>query len=123
MAPEEFEQAYTEIIAASIAQLKADRFACFVVGDVRDRGGFYRRLVSKTVTAFDAAGARLYNDAVLITAVGSLPMRIAAMFESARKLGKGHQNVLIFCKGDPKRATEAIGAVEFGALALEQPEG
>jgi len=24
--------------------------------------------------------------------------------------------VLVFCKGDPKRATEAIGQVEFGKI-------
>jgi len=24
--------------------------------------------------------------------------------------------VLVFCKGDPKRATEAIGQVEFGEI-------
>ena len=30
--------------------------------------------------------------------------------------GRTHQNVLVFCKGDPKRAIEAIGQVEFGEI-------
>ncbi len=62
------------------------------------------------------AGALLYNEAVLITAVGSLPIRCGRPFESGRKLGKTHQNVVIFCKGDPKLATKACGPVEFGEI-------
>ena len=107
-----FIAAYRSIVAACIERLSPDRFACFVVGDIRDTKGFYRRFVSDTEQAFTDAGAPLYNEAVLITAVGSLPIRVGRQFESARKLGKTHQNVLVFCKGSPKRATEAIGPVE-----------
>ena len=106
--------AYRAIIAAAIAKLKADRFACFVVGDYRDKAGFYANFVGETVAAFEAAGARLYNEAILVTAAGSLPIRAAKQFSASRKLGKTHQNILVFCKGDPRRATEAIGEVEFG---------
>jgi hypothetical protein len=109
-----FREKYRAIIAASVGMLKADRFACFVVGDIRDRKGFYRRFVSDTEQAFEDAGARLYNDAVLVTVAGTLPVRAVKGFETSRKLGKSHQNVLVFCKGDPRRATEAIGPVEFG---------
>ena len=111
-----FVKAYRAIIAAAVGMLKPDRFACFVVGDVRDKKGFYRRFVSDTEQAFEDVGARLYNEAVLVTAVGSLPIRVGRMFESGRKLGKTHQNPLVFCKGDPKKATEAVGPVEFGAI-------
>lgn len=112
-----FLQAYRAIIAAAIAQLKPHRFACFVVGDLRDKRGFYRRFVSDTEQAFEDAGARLYNEAILVTALGSLPIRAGRGFEAARKLGKTHQNVLIFCKDDPKKATEALGPVEAADLA------
>jgi hypothetical protein len=64
------------------------------------------------------AGAQLYNEAILVTPVGSLPIRVGAQFTAARKLGKAHQNVLVFCKGDPRRATEAVGAVEFGEIEV-----
>jgi DNA methylase len=37
MAPEAFMGAYRKIIAAAIGKLKEDRFACFVVGDYRDK--------------------------------------------------------------------------------------
>lgn len=119
----EFRSVYRDIIAAAMALLKPDRFACFVVGDVRDRKGYYRRFVSDTEQAFEDAGAHLYNEAVLITAVGSLPIRVGRMFESSRKLGKTHQNVLVFVKGDPQRAAETIGPVEFGDVPEEPPAG
>jgi DNA modification methylase len=111
----EFRSAYRECVAAACALLKPDRFACFVVGDYREKGarGIYRNFVSETISAFQAAGLELYNEAILVTAVGSLPIRTARNFESARKLGKTHQNVLVFVKGDPKKATHAIGPVDF----------
>lgn len=116
----EFRAAYAEIIARSAALLKTDRFACFVVGDVRDKKGFYHGFPWHTVEAFEAAGLRLYNEAVLVTAVGSLPIRVGKQFESGRKLGKTHQNILVFCKGDPRRATAAVGPVEFGDMNVEE---
>jgi hypothetical protein len=115
---EGFIDAYRRIITASLTRLKDDRFACFVIGDVRvrDKRGMYRGLPWQTVAAFEAAGAPLYNEAVLVTAAGSLPIRAASAFEGSRKLGKTHQNVLVFCKGDPKVATQAIGLVECGEI-------
>jgi ParB-like chromosome segregation protein Spo0J/DNA modification methylase len=116
MSDKDFDQAYARIIAASVANLRPDRFACFVVGDYRDAKGFYRNFVSTTIGAFLKAGARLYNEAILVTAVGSLPVRAGRQFAAGRKLGKTHQNILVFVKGDPKRATEACGEVEFGDI-------
>lgn len=107
---------YRAIVAASVARLRADRFACVVVGDIRDKRGMYRNFVSDTISAFQSAGAALYNEAILVTSVGSLPIRAGKQFEVARKLGKTHQNVLVFVKGDPRKATEAVGAVEYGDI-------
>lgn len=108
----DFLAAYRAIIAAAVDMLKPDRFACFVVGDIRDKKGFYRNFVSDTIAAFQDAGAKLYNEAILVTAIGSLPIRIGRQFEGYRKLGKTHQNVLVFCKGDPGKAVAACGPVE-----------
>jgi DNA modification methylase len=107
----QFLAVYREIIASAVGMLRPDRFACFVVGDVRDRRGFYREFVSDTIAAFRDAGARLYNEAILVTPVGSLAMRAGKQFEISRKLGKAHQNVLVFVKGDPRKATAACGPV------------
>lgn len=99
-----FVASYKRIIFRSLRRLRDDRFACFVVGDFRDNRGFYRNFVSKTIEAFEDAGARLYNEAVLATAIGTASMRVASMFEPSRKLCKVHQNVLVFCKGDWRKA-------------------
>ena len=48
-----------------------------------------------------------YNDAVLVTSVGSLPIRSGKIFQAGRKLGKTHQNVLVFVKGDWRKAAAA----------------
>ncbi len=102
-----FVAAYRRIIAAAVARLKPDRFACFVVGDFRCGRGFYRDFVSTTIRAHEDAGARLYNEAILATAIGTASARVTAQFEASRKMAKTHQNVLVFCKGDPKRAAAA----------------
>jgi hypothetical protein len=119
---EAFFEAYGRIIRDTVGLLREDRFAVWVIGDVRDAGGFFVNLPGRTVEAFEAAGARFYNDAILVTAVGSLPIRVGRQFTASRKLGRTHQNVLVFCKGDPKRATEACGQVEFGEIEEEAGE-
>jgi DNA modification methylase len=123
LAYSEFRTAYSEIIAKISTLLKPDRFACFVVGDVRGKDGAYYGFVPDTVAAFQRAGLKFYNEAILVTAAGSLPIRAAKQFEASRKLGKTHQNVLVFCKGDPKKATAAIGPVEFGEFGAEAGDG
>jgi hypothetical protein len=119
MPPPQFFEEYNEIIKNCCALLKEDRFACFVVGDVRDKKGNYLNFVSKTIEAFLAAGLKLYNEAILITAVGSLPIRAGRIFSSTRKLGKTHQNVLVFLKGDSKRAAKSCGSVEVDESMLK----
>ena len=101
-----FVAAYKRIILRAVERLRADRFACFVVGDFRDGKGFYRNFVSETIAGFEAAGARLYNEAILVTQVGSACMRVTKQFETSRKMAKTHQNVLVFCKGDPRKAAK-----------------
>jgi hypothetical protein len=99
-----FVAAYRRIILRAVGRMKPDTFACFVVGDFRDNRGFYRNFVSETITAFEQCGARLYNEAILVTPVGTAAMRVTKQFESGRKLAKTHQNVLVFCKGDWRTA-------------------
>jgi len=108
-----FVAAYKRIILRAIQRLKPNRFACFVVGDFRDKKGFYRNFVSETIDGFEVCGARLYNEAILVTAVGSASMRVTKQFNAGRKLCKVHQNVLVFCKGDWRKAAQAIASNEL----------
>lgn len=99
-----FVAAYKRIILRAVGRMKPDTFACFVVGDFRDPKGFYRNFVSTTIEAFEECGARLYNEAILATSVGSASMRVTKQFDVGRKLCKTHQNVLVFCKGNWREA-------------------
>lgn len=119
----DFIAAYREIVRAAVGLLKPDRFAAFVVGEARGRDGFYYGFIPDTVRAFEDAGARYYNEAIYVGAIGSLPVRVGRRFEGGRKLGKTHQNVLVFCKGDWKRATAACGPVEVYIPDDEDPDG
>lgn len=120
MAYPDFRASYREIIAAAVSMLAEDRFAAFVVGEARGRDGFYYGLVPDTIRAFEDAGARFYDEAILVNPIGSLPIRAGKQFESGRKLGKTHQNVLVFCKGDWRRATAACGQIEVSWPQAEE---
>jgi DNA modification methylase len=110
---DEFVSSYREIIAKSCSLLKDDAFACFVVGDVRDKKGNYYNFVGDTIKAFMDAGLSYYNEAILVTPVGTLPIRAGRTFVATRKLGKTHQNVLVFLKGDAKKAVAKCGECDF----------
>ena len=124
MAYPAFIQALAKILAATVSMLKPDRFAVLVVGEVRDPAtGLYQGFVPDTVRLMEAAGVRFYGEAILITVCGSLPLRTRKQFEVSRKLGKTHQNVLVFVKGDPRAATEACGECQFGSLETQPLPG
>ena len=108
----DFKAVYFEIIKKACDRLKPDSFACFVVGEVRDKKGNYIDFVGDTVQAFRDAGLHYYNEAILITCVGSLPIRAGKQFSSGRKLGKTHQNILVFVKGSGKKAADRCGTVD-----------
>lgn len=118
----DFRAVYFEIIKKACDRLKPDSFACFVVGEVRDKKGNYIDFVGDTVQAFRDAGLHYYNEAILITCVGSLPIRAGKQFSSGRKLGKTHQNILVFVKGDGAKAAKRCGAVDVSDILAKIEE-
>ena len=99
---EDFITAYEDIIQKACNKLKNNRFAVFVVGDIRDGKGAYRDFLSETKRIFRQSGLCLYNESILLEQYGTAPMRAAFNFVY-RKMTKVHQNVLVFYKGDPKK--------------------
>lgn len=99
----DFLEAYGEIISISCRKLKENRFAVFVVGDIRDSKGAYRDFISKTKSIFQNCGLCLYNEIILLEQYGTAPMRAGVTFKARRKTVKVHQNILVFYKGDIKR--------------------
>jgi hypothetical protein len=106
---EEFKTTYDKIIKQCVAHLKDNRFAAFMVQDVRDqKTGYYRGFICETVAAFERHGAHLYNDAILLNPTGLAAMKANKLFNRSRKLSPCHQHIVIFVKGDWKKATQAL---------------
>lgn len=92
-----FMKAYEEIIAKSCNLLKSGGYACFVVGEVRDKKGNYIGFVPDTINAFRKCGMNYYNEGILLNAIASASMRANGNMKT-QKLVKVHQNILIFKK-------------------------
>ena len=93
----DFIVAYDSIIKKSCDRLIRGGYACFVVGEVRDKNGNYIGFVPDTVKAFQKCGMKYYNEAILLNQIGSGSMRAGGNMKT-EKLVKVHQNVLIFKK-------------------------
>ena len=99
MNEENFINKYYSIIEKSVSKLKEDCFAVFVVGEVRNKKGFYKKLISHTIEGFEKSSCNFYNDVVLLRPIANAAMRIPTQFPNYRKVVRIHQNVLIFYKG------------------------
>jgi DNA modification methylase len=111
---DDFYEIYGQIIIAASARLKQDRFAVWVISEIRDGDGNYRNFVGDTIRAFGQAGLSYYNEAIYIQQAGSWPLRIGRVFGGSRKIARLHQNVLVFAKGDPFAAAAEFGEPEWG---------
>lgn len=97
----------------AIKALKNDRFAVIVIGGVRDKKtGFYYDFTGAVKETFKRSGMYLYNDAVLVTPVGTAALR-AGRYMNNRKLCNVHQNVLVFYKGDPDNIKNNFAEIEI----------
>ena len=112
----DFIAAYCDIIAKACRKLKENRFAVWVVGDIRDTKGIYRDFPGVTKRIFKDNGLHLYNESVLLEQFGTAPMRAGKQFTAKRKVVKVHQNVLVFYKGDVK-TIEPTGDFAFVDLS------
>ncbi len=116
MSHSDFFQVYKGIMQKTFSKLKDDRFAVVVMGEVRGRTGAYIGTIPKTIQIMEEAGYQFYNELVLINSAGTLPLRAGKSMKATRKIGKMHQNILVFLKGDAKKATKALGKIslDFG---------
>jgi tRNA G10 N-methylase Trm11 len=115
----QFIAAYRTIIEKSCKMLKENRFAVFVVGDIRDKKGIYRNFVGDTIKAFTDCGLLYYNHLILVNQINSLAIRIRRQFQASRKAGKTHQNVLAFYKGEPEQMSAMFEQINL-KKAIEQ---
>jgi DNA modification methylase len=102
----EFDRIYASIMSKALSKMGKNTFVAVVVGDYRDKSGYLCNFVSKTIEACQVNGFRLFNEIILQNVVGTLALRVARQWETNRKIGKMHQNVLVFYNGDPKQMKE-----------------
>lgn len=113
---DDFLNAYRKIIKNCYDALNDNRFACFVIGEVRSSKGDYYNFLGDTISAFRDTGFKYYNEIILVNQPGTAAMRANKIFSSSRKIVKTHQNILVFYKGDWKKATERLGDVYIPKL-------
>jgi len=119
----DFDKLLSGVIKKSVKKLKNNRFAVFVVSEVRRPDGTYRGFVPKVIKWFEDAGMSYYNEIILINSIGTLPFRINKAWAN-RKVGKMHQNVLVFFKGKVKEVekefdkTKQVGSLHQKVLVF-----
>lgn len=116
MAYPDFLDLYRQIIKNGCDMLKPNRFAVFVVGEVRGKNGGYYNFVGDTVNAFKDAGMNYYNEIILANAISTLALRAGRQFNISRKIGKAHQNILVFYKGDLKSIKNDFHELDFSSV-------
>lgn len=110
---EDFITILRNAFTGAISCLKDNRFAVIVVGDVRDKKtGFYYDFCGDIKRIFKEAGARLYNEIILVETGASTAMRVGRYMDS-RKVGKMHQNVLVFYKGSTSEIRNNFPRIEY----------
>lgn len=95
---EDFLKILNNAFSNAVSCLKDNRFAAIVVGNIRDKQGYYYDFVGDIIKIFESAGMHFYNDIVLQTPIGTGALR-ARNTMKYRKVVKIHQNLLVFYKG------------------------
>ncbi len=114
----EFLQILDNSFAGAYKALKENRFAVIVVGDIRDKKDAYRLFVDDIRRMWNSYGAILYNEMIYVEPVGTLPQRVGRFMKN-RKVGKCHQNILVFYKGDPKQIKNTYKELEYDSEDME----
>jgi hypothetical protein len=102
--------------------LKDNRFAIIVMSNVRRKDGCYNDICSDIVRIMEKAGARLYNEFILVNTVGTGAIRARRNMET-RKNTRCHQEVLVFYKGkDVKDIKNDFGKCSFANIKQDEDE-
>ena len=115
----DFIKVYQSIIEKVYKKLKDNSFVVWVIGEVRGSDGNYYNFLGDTIKCFLNAGFNYYNEIVLENSIGTAALRAGRQFKAGRKVAKVHQNVLVFCKGDGKKAAQRLGEVDVKDIDLE----
>lgn len=115
----DFLQILDNAFTGALKCLKDNRFAVIVVGDIRDKQGFYYGFADDVKNIFIRNGAKLYNEMIIAESIGTLPQRVGRYMHN-RKVGKCHQNVLVFYKGQPKEIKKIYKKLDFKNIIIDE---
>ena len=108
----DFLDSYTTCIHHAYNNLKDNSFFVIVVSDVRDKNtGEYYGFVADTIKILQSIGLKYYNEIILYNDTGNLAITSGNYLDRARKVGRQHQNVLVFYKGNTKNIKDKFGDV------------
>lgn len=112
----DFLHKYSSILKESARCLKDNSFFVIVVSEIRAdahniSNSQYLGLVPDTIKILQDSGLSYYNEIILMNNIGSLPVRAPKFFDRTRKIGRHHQNILVFYKGDLANIEEKFGKV------------
>lgn len=114
----DFLHKYSSILYKAVQHLAENSFMVIVVSEVRREAKSassceYYGLVPDTIHILrDECHLNYYNEIILLNSMGSLPIRTPRSFSKTRKIGRRHQNVLVFYKGDVANIESKFGCVE-----------
>ena len=95
---EEFRNRYASILTKASQKLKQGGFFVIVVEEIRDKNGAFYGFVPDTIKILQESGLSYYNEMILMNPIASLGIRCTKYFEASRKVGRHHQNILVFRK-------------------------
>jgi 16S rRNA G966 N2-methylase RsmD/CBS domain-containing protein len=121
MEHDDFFKVYKTALSNTYSKLKDNRFAIITISEVRNKNGCFINLVPKTIDIMTSAGYKFYNELILVNSAGTLPLRAGKSMNSSRKVGRMHQNVLVFYKGSIKKIKSEFGDV-LGGWGEEQEQ-
>lgn len=104
---DDFRATLAQIVTECGRLLRADRYATWITGDVRDRRGHLRRLPAHVDAAHEDAGLPLINDQVL---AGPLGGKYGVIWRSwaGRSATRIHQYVHTYVRGDRRKAAARL---------------
>ena len=111
----QFLHKYSSILYKASRRLKDNSFFVIVVSEVREECRGIERsnfvgLVPDTISILrDKCGLSYYNEIILVNNIGSLPVRAPKYFDQSRKIGRMHQNILVFFKGNLSEIERKFG--------------
>lgn len=113
---EDFLRKYTAILQKASGKLREDSFFVIVVSEIRASASLensqYLGFVPDTARILrDKCGLYYYNEIILENAIGSLPIRAPKYFNQSRKIGRHHQNILVFYKGKFENIEKKFGKI------------